>query len=132
MRARLLEREKWLGERREKREAEQAAIRARLQEREKANSWIGERVQQVHEMEERGLRADENLKGTTPGDFYLTIHEFAQILAVSDSTARKLLNGEPDVLNLAAPGRRKAWIRVPVKVLARIINRHTVPWPTRG
>jgi hypothetical protein len=127
MRAGLLEREDWLNRRRVNRNGAQDDIRARVREREEADSWIGERVQRVNELERRGLRADESLTGTTPGDFYLTIHEFAQILAISDATARALLANEAGVLNLVPPGSKHAMTRVPVKVLARIITRYAVP-----
>lgn len=141
-RTQIEEREEWLRKRRKKREDDEAWLRARQVERARGEAWMEDRLRLQQDLDDRGLRQqrepagpglrpEEGRAGTTSLDFLLTLHEVAQILAISDSTAKNILNNEPDVLNLVGPTGKRAITRVPVKVLQRIIMRGSIPWPTR-
>ena len=102
--------------------------RARKQEREKQRgAWLRE----LPTGWRLPVEQDSSEGKAIAVEAYFTIHEVAQILAIDDSAAHRLLRNEPGVVRLMLPGSKRPKIRVPMSVIVRLIHRSTVPWPRR-
>jgi hypothetical protein len=95
-------------------------------QRESREAWLREVLQQRREQEEKALRTREAVKAIILDEVFLTLHEVARLLALSDSSVRRILDQEPGVLVIKAPGAKRALMRVPVSVVERIISAGTI------
>lgn len=93
--------------------------------------WVREVPQNWRAPEPKDLPGHQNRTGSLAGEVYLTIHEVAQVLAITEDATRRIFRNEPGVVRFVQPGGKRVRIRIPVDVVERVIHRNTVPWPRR-
>ena len=131
---RIDEHEAWLERKRQKRALAEAWLRARVQGREQAEGRLADALNSSSEFLATSWTRQpvrQPLPETILSEFYLTPKEIGEFLAISTSHVYDLFGREPDVLRIGNEHAKKKTMRVPLRVLERMVRRNSNPWTTR-